>query len=307
MNAVLPILLLIALGWLARHIKILKTGDERILSAYVYYFALPALFFVDIANTVFDQATLRFIGVAALPIAIVVALFTTIKLIGRLNSDTYHLLTLSTVFGSTAFFGIPYIIFAFGTPSAEKLAVLCAAFTAMLGVLVSIFFLELHRLAGSGNRTGLEALGSASQRLLRNPLILSVLAGLVFSLAGWQLPALLARPLLMLGRTTATVAVFMLGVFLYGRKYTRLLPAAGLSLLRIILLPSIALLTTGYFALPLEQTAIIVLMHSMPLAVSMMVLSERYDFHQETIASLILISSLASVFYLNVWLRVVAQ
>jgi len=45
-------------------------------------------------------------------------------------------------------------------------------------------------------------------------------------------------------------------------------------------------------------------MLSMPLAISMIVLSERYDFHQDTIASLILVSSLSAGVYLNLWLMI---
>jgi predicted permease len=40
----------------------------------------------------------------------------------------------------------------------------------------------------------------------------------------------------------------------------------------------------------------------MPIAISMIVLSERYDFQKETIASLLLLSSLSAGIYLNVWL-----
>ena len=45
-----------------------------------------------------------------------------------------------------------------------------------------------------------------------------------------------------------------------------------------------------------------VLMSGMPVAVSLLVLSERYDFHAETIASLVLLSSLGSALTLNLWL-----
>ena len=48
-RTVLPILLLVAAGFISRRLGILKEGDERVLSAYVYYFALPALFFIDIS------------------------------------------------------------------------------------------------------------------------------------------------------------------------------------------------------------------------------------------------------------------
>jgi len=43
-------------------------------------------------------------------------------------------------------------------------------------------------------------------------------------------------------------------------------------------------------------------MHGMPVAISMIILSERYNFYKDTIASLILISSLGAGLYLNLWL-----
>jgi len=95
----------------------------------------------------------------------------------------------------------------------------------------------------------------------------------------------------------------MLGLFFYGRSYGNLKAAFGLSLLRIVFLPFVAIIFLKYvFVIPSFESTIIVLMHGMPIAVSSIVLSERYDFFKETIASLNLISALLSVFYLNLWL-----
>jgi predicted permease len=94
----------------------------------------------------------------------------------------------------------------------------------------------------------------------------------------------------------------MLGVFLYGRKYENLRKAFKLSLLRIVFLPSIALIIVMLFNLSNISKATLVIMHSVPVAVSMIVLSERYNFYKETIASIILFSSLGAGVYLNLWL-----
>ena len=96
----------------------------------------------------------------------------------------------------------------------------------------------------------------------------------------------------------------MLGAFLYGKKYVNLKMAFGLSLLRIVFLPILALLTLMLFDLPNLNQSLLVLMHAMPVAVSLSVLSERYDFHRETVASLTLISSVGAIVYLNIWLFV---
>ncbi|MDH7477977.1 MAG: AEC family transporter [Candidatus Bathyarchaeota archaeon] len=94
----------------------------------------------------------------------------------------------------------------------------------------------------------------------------------------------------------------MLGVFLYGRKYTNIGVAFKLSLLRIVLLPAVAMITSIIFNVAGMERAIILVMHGVPVAISNIILSERYNFYKETIASLILISSVAAGLYLNLWL-----
>jgi len=80
-----------------------------------------------------------------------------------------------------------------------------------------------------------------------------------------------------------------------------------LSTLKAVFLPVIAFFTVGLFNLAEPHRSIIVLMHAMPVALSMIVLSERYDFNKETFASLILITSLAAGVYLNLWLLVLGH
>lgn len=72
----------------------------------------------------------------------------------------------------------------------------------------------------------------------------------------------------------------------------------------MVFLPVIAFLTTLIFSLSSIESSVLTLMHAMPVAVSMIVLSERYNFYKETIASLILISSFGSSVCLNLWLLI---
>jgi predicted permease len=294
-----PVFLLIGLGFLSRRMGVLKPGDERVLSAYVYYFALPALFFVNMAETSFVDETPRFMLAGIFPVFIPLILYIFLYLLLGFQKKTLYLLTLSTIFGSLAFFGIPFITFAFPTSQGEHLAALSAATISIVSVPVSITVLELYKLEEStiGKR-----LKQVAKRLSKNPLVLSIFSGILLSLVGTEIPLPISTALHMLGSTTSGVAIFMLGVFLYGRNYANIADALKLSMLRIILLPTIAFFTTTLFGLPDVERTVLVLMHGMPIAVSMIVLSERYDFYKETIGSLILISSLGAGIYLNLWL-----
>lgn len=130
------------------------------------------------------------------------------------------------------------------------------------------------------------------------------MVGILMSVVEVELPSLISTSLHMLGGTTSAVAIFMLGAFLYAKKYTNLTQAFGLSLLRIIFLPILAFFILMLFNLPDLSRSLLILMHGMPIAVSLSVLSERYDFYKETIASLTLISSLGAIIYLNMWLLI---
>lgn len=300
-RTIVPIIILIGIGFFSRERGILKAGDERVLSAYIYYFALPALFFVNVAEMSFTEKTLKFILAGIIPIFVVLIIYIILYFILKFGKNTLYLLIFSTVFGSLAFFGIPFIMFAFPTEYGEHLAVLSSSFISIVSVTIAITVLELYKLEKSPAWKGLK---NVLKRFSKNPLIISILSGTVLSLTKINIPSPVSAALHMLGKTTATVAIFMLGVFLYRRKYENIIKAFELSLLRIIFLPLIALLTIRLFKLPGMERSTLVLMHSMPVAISMVVLSQRYNFYKETIASLTLVSSVGALVYLNLWLFV---
>lgn len=306
----IPIFLLIGMGLLSKKMEILKPGDERVLSAYLYYFSLPALLLVNLSEIIFTKETLRFMFVGTIPIIIVCIIYLIAYFIFRLPKNTFYLLIISTIFGNLAFFGIPFITFAFPTKQAEYLAILTVSSSSIAIVIIAITVLEFYKFENENENSIfmknaiISKLKIIVKRLSTNPLILSILSGTILSVIRLSVPSPLATTLHMLGSTTSTVAIFMLGAFLYGRKYANIFEAFKLSLLRMIFLPILAIIVNILFKLPSLESSVLVLMHGMPLAFAMMFLSDRYNFYKETIASLILVSSLTAGIYLNIWLDI---
>lgn len=298
LKTTIPTFFLIGLGFLSRKGNILLLGDERVLSSYVFYFALPALFIVNIAEKKFTFQILRYMFAGIAPLLIVLTIFLILYFIIRFPTNILYLLILSTIFGSLSFFGIPFVMFAFPL-NGEFLGTLSSAAISPISVALSITILEVYKLE---EPNVLEGLKTVFKKLSKNPLIISIFIGFFLSIVDIEIPNLLLTPLQMLGRTTSTVAVFMLGVFLYGKKYTRLSTALKLSLLRILFLPTVALITSTFFDLTYFEKATLTLMHSMPVAISMLILSERYNFYKDIFATLILVTSIGAVLYLNLWL-----
>ncbi|OGS20543.1 MAG: hypothetical protein A2252_09800 [Elusimicrobia bacterium RIFOXYA2_FULL_39_19] len=297
-RAILPIAILIGLGYLSRKKEILKQGDEKVLGSYLYYFALPALLFINIAETNFTRETLKFVFAGMLPVFAVIFVYLFSFAVLRFSKDKLYFLMV-TFFGNFVFFGIPFVMFVFPGREGEGLAILSSASISVLGVFISVLGLELSKIKEKGI---FKILKTVTVQLLRNPLILSILAGLMVYLFPVKVPQALSSVLHMLGGTTSTVAIFMLGAFLYGRKYVQLGQAFMYSLTRMALMPAAAYAVTLYFGLSQIQSAVIVLMHAMPLAIAVSVLSDKYDFHEDTVASVILITSVGAIIYLPVWI-----
>lgn len=298
-RTIVPIFLLMGFGYLAKRTGLMRAGDERVLNTYVYYFALPAFFIVDLSKIEFHANNLRFAIAGIIPIITIVAVYLVLALLLKIRKDMLSLLIVSTVFGSLAFFGIPFMIFAFPNPETELLSVLSAASISVVSVAVSLVVLEFSLMKDPTPRAAVMHL---LRKLPRNPLLISIMAGVILSVSRVSIPFPLFRSLHMLGSTTSTVALFLLGSFLGGRTYRNVWLACGLSLLRIVVLPLITLAAAVLFGIGGLERAILVLMNSMPVAVSLIVLSDRYDFHRETIASLVLISSVGAAIHLNLWL-----
>ena len=296
------IALIIAVGFLSRRLGILRAGDERVLNGFVYFFAFPAFLFSKLAEIRFGPETLRFLAAGAAPIAALLSLLWLARVAFGLSRGRFYLLAVGSVFGSLAFFGLPFIEVVLGPEEPVRLAVAMIAAVAPVTVGLVLVLLELYGLEGvSAGRATLDVL----RKFSRNPLIISLALGVAVSLSGVGLPLFLGKTLELLGGAAAPVALFSLGVFLYGRRFGGLTQAAALASLRLLFLPALTFLFAWWWDLGPAAREVAVLMNGTPIAVNMLVLSARYRFFEEKIAALILISTLGALFTMNLWVFLV--
>jgi malonate transporter len=299
LNATIPLYLIIILGFLSKKFGIFKMGDERVLTHYVYYIALPALIILNIGRMTITRNRLDYIGISILPFAVALTLILSLYLLRVYSKKSLYLLIFSTVFGNLAFLGIPFVSSIYPSVPDRQLIVLSAIYINTFGLIICLVVLEIYRMEKWTLGSGLQYI---IKKLVRNPLILSFLTALVLATLHTHLPDPVSGTLEMLGRTSSPLAVFMLGTVLSGRKYHQLFQALKLSLIRLFLLPALALFVSVLFGLLEMESTLMVLMHGMPAGVSLIILSERYDFYRQTIPSMVLISLVGSALSLNLWL-----
>jgi predicted permease len=145
--------------------------------------------------------------------------------------------------------------------------------------------------------------------LLRNPLVISSLLGILFSMAALPLPKVASNYLDLMAATVAPAALFALGLSLVGHK---LIGNVGeviwLSVLKTVVNPTLTfLLVTYVFAMdPLWSQAAVIL-SAMPVAVNVYVVAQQYNVYFKTVSSVIVMStgiSLVTIFWWLIWFGV---
>ena len=282
--------LISGVGIISRKTNIFKADDAKVLSGFVYHFGLPALFLVKIAR--FDATALEasLVWGSLLPPLIVLLSLILLRLLRVISKDLLAILGITVVFGSNAFFGVPFFESLYGSWGLEN-AVVTAAILGTFGIVVSQFLFSYATHKGN--------FLSLLLNVARSPLIISVLLGVVFSVLKLEVPVLFDA-LELIGKTTSGTAIFVLGMFICDNfSFAVIKKAFAFTLARVLLLPVVTYLVILLLRSPHSQLNSFLLMQSgIPAAVSTGIMAERFNYKPRELTGVVILSSLFSFFLL---------
>lgn len=206
-----PIFILIAIGFLAVKSRLMPSEAIPGLGRYVLYFAMPALIFSTLNRMefgeVFDPSYLLVYGIGSL-ITFVFGL-TVSKAMRKDSIAGSGIKAIGMSMSNSAFFGFPVLLLIFDNPPANAFA-MCLMIENLLILPLALVTIEYG--IGRENGTNLfDTWKAVLVRILRNPLIIAIAAGVTTSAIGFELPGFIDQSLDMLARTSATLALFVVG------------------------------------------------------------------------------------------------
>jgi predicted permease len=302
----LPMFALVGSGYAAHRLRLLEDVSIRGLNGFVYYFSLPALLFVRVAETSITTVLDWRYVVAWLGAGL--AVFGVTMLVSRLafgyGLAVLGLRALTATFGNIGYMGFPLVLTAFGR-DATLPAVL--VFVSDVIVIVSLGIAVIEAGVGRAGRRWLVA-KTIARGLGRNPVIVASAAGGLLSVAGIPIPAGVKAFGELLGGAALPCALFALGASLVGRLVTaHLAPVAVLVVAKLALHPLLVwLLTVHVFAVDPGWVRVAVIEAALPTAATVFVFAERYDLHVEQTSSAVLLSTLVSVMTVSLLLAALA-
>ncbi|MFJ7737282.1 AEC family transporter [Lysinibacillus sp. NPDC097287] len=306
LDAVLPVFAIMFCGYLSGIFGIVTKSGSKSLNNYVFYVALPALLFLTTATApVKHLANWSFISInlggilASFIIAMIIS-----KFVFKNDFSTSSLYGMNASYGTTGYMGIPLAIAAFGQEAAlpAALATLIHNIPVITIVLLSFEVSRTMKNSESGKHV-FEIAWDVLKPVLKNPLTISVVAGIVIAILEFELPTPIQTFAQLLSDASGPTALFALGLGLvgqvgfikeFGMKKSEI---AIIVALKLLIQPLITILLMMFvFEVDILWGIIAVLMSALPVGAGVFVFAQKYEKLEKQTSIGILVSMVISIF-----------
>lgn len=278
LTIVLPVFALIALGYAAGRLRWVSEGTPKGLNDFTFNLAVPALLMRTMAVAPLPAVSpwrlwLAYFG-AALFIWCVSALNS--RFVLRRPAADGAPIAMSSAFGNVVMLGIPLALATLGPDAAGPIAVIVSLHTPMLWFIASLHF----SLAEAGkNSEGTSIIGTLASDLLKNPIILAIIAGTLWRVSGIGVHPVADKILLLLAQASVPAALVALGLSLTKFEIKGQTPTlTSIVLMKLVLMPFVAwLIAYKLLLLPPIAAGVVVIFAAMPTGANAYLFAARHQ------------------------------
>jgi len=299
LDGLLPVVFVIALGWLSGRVNILKHADADVLALLVLRFALPLALFEGALKT--DPEKLTNVPFALCLLFGLMGTYFVAFAVGRfvfkndLRASTMQALVCA--FPDMAYFGAPILAAVFGPVG--FLAVLIG------NLVTSLFMLPLTIIlvrisdkaeAAQGQHGVGKILAESIKAAVINPIVWLPVLGMVLSFAHVKLPLPVMDSVDMIAKAAGGTSLFALGLMLYGEPFrlnANVLANIGMKNFLQPALMWLGVVVLGMHGAPAQQ---VIITGAVPTATAASMFALRNKSYTADATSTILISTVLGLF-----------
>ena len=288
----LPFFALIGLGYGAGRTRFFSEEATAYLTKFVFYFALSAMIFRFAANLSLGEVLdWTLVGGYFGASMVVYLVATMVALLRKRGLEEAAVEAQCAVIGNVGFLGLPMLALLMGEGAIGPVMLVLSTDLIVFGSLIVILI--------TGSRDGRVSpviLRTVGLGLLKNPMIMSLVAGLAWARLGLPIPVPMQDFLTMLGGAATPGALFAIGASLATKSAERISVAGWLSFCKLVLHPAAVaaalLLVAGADGF---EARVIIAAASLPVAGNVYILAQHYGVAPQRVSSAILVSTVVSI------------
>ena len=307
-NAVLPLIICMAAGYLFRRTKLVDEGFCRKCNTFCFKTFLPLMIFMNVYNSDLESAVQpgAFLFAAAAVLVIFAAAFLIIPRIVRkgsvdsagspVSAASRQAVLIQCIFRSNfVIFGYQVVANVYGAGEAAVASVMAAIVVPLYNVLAVI---TLEYFTNSKNGLRPVILG-----IIKNPLIIGAVAALLFKLSGLTLPAPLYTGLSDMAGMATPLALVVLGGTFHFDALRRNAGALAIGTLgKILVSPLVMVPIAAAFGFRDANLLSLVIVFASPAAVNSYTMAAAYGHDPELAGQLVVVTSVLSMVSVFGWI-----
>lgn len=299
-NVTMPIFLVMVIGYILKQIGMLNDNFVTVANKFNFKVTLPFMLFKDIAGVdikaVFDIKYVLFCAIVSTICFWVV--WGTAKLLVR-DKTIRGSFVQSSFRGSAAVMGLAFIQNIYGSSAMGPLMIVSAV---PLYNIFSVIVLTFE----ANDSTGIDKKAKIRQagiNICKNPIILSILAGLIVGLLGIQFPTLVNKTVSNVAQMATPLALITIGAGFEGRKaLAKIAPTMAASMIKLVLQPLVFLPVAAWMGFSGEKMIAILIMLASPTTPSCYIMAKSMNNDEVLTASVIVTTTLMAAFTLTGWI-----
>ena len=297
-KAVAPLFLAIFAGFIFSRAKSVTENWVDILNKYALRIGLPALVVASLIRIDHGgENCTRLIVVNSVYFISCMLLAYPVARIFRLPKQEMKALFLILSYGNVAYLGIPVLRNAFGESSVPIAGIISAVYIFWL-LTLGITLIEIN----GDNSVNLKKM---LLNVAKNPLMLSVFAGMAIVLFELKIPEVFIDTIQLFAGSVTAVVLFSLGIFLGLHRAGNLkdwLKAIAISLVILLVLPSVFYLTIRNSGMETLQFKSTVIESAMPLGLTPYALAVQYNLEAQLVSRIVVVSTLMAIVVIPFWM-----
>jgi malonate transporter and related proteins len=294
--AMLPVVLLIALGWGAGRRGWVDGSAVKSISNLVFLLLAPALLFRSMARVRLEQLDFASVGIYFGAASLV---FVGVLWVCGMNRRA-AVLALAATFSNTIMIGIALIGLAYGEAALVTQLTLVSVhalilLTAATLVLEYTNARSTQQQGGAARQLAASAWRAAKAAVI-HPVPLPIVCGLLYAQTGWPLPLLIDHSLQLMGQAFAPLALLLVGVTLATNPMgAQMRGAVLLAGVKCLLHPLLVALLGWAFAVPPLPLTVMIVTASLPIGANVFLFAQRYNEAQELVTAAVAVSTLVAL------------
>ncbi|MDM8536389.1 AEC family transporter [Desulfobacterales bacterium HSG17] len=296
---IIPIFSVITLGWFARCRGFMPGEFLEPGNRLVFHIAIPAMIFRSISKgslkSNFD------INVLAITLVSLILFFFFALIIGKIThiqKNQFATFLQSSFHGNLGYIGLAVAYYFLGDQGLASASIL-AGFVMILQNFLAVIVLQNYSKQASRKK-----IGTLLLKIIKNPVIVTAIAGILFSASGLALPLVISRSLDILSGLALPLALLLIGASLsFEMMRSRIFPVLYAGIMKLILLPGLGFVLYKFRSIePQDYLPGLILLAS-PTATIAYVMAKEMGGDSDFASAAISFSTLLSLITFSIWLK----